>query len=70
MATGPQIPGHSRREALIAFGAVGFGAAYGLRDVVIPEVADGASACLLQPVVALPEPPRLLPRGAQWRGRR
>ena len=26
--TDPQIPGLSRREALIAFGAVGFGAAY------------------------------------------
>lgn len=39
----------SRREALVAFGAVGFGAAYGVRDLVIPSVAAGRSACVLQP---------------------
>jgi len=48
MPADAQIPGLSRREALIAFGAVGFGAAYGLRGVVIPEAAESASACVLQ----------------------
>jgi hypothetical protein len=41
------MPQLSRREALIAFGTVGFGAAYGVRELVIPSLAESASTCLL-----------------------